>query len=272
MHLSPLLMIWVPLETKHIVLIFALYFGRIFFITASYHRYFAHRSYKMGPRMELTMAILGMTSMQKGVLWWAANHRLHHKHSDFPDDVHSPKQHGFWWAHMGWILSKRHLDTEWDAIRDFARSPALRWLNVYHWVPGLALGTLCGVAFGAPGVVAMLMSTVLVFHGTFTIKSLAHLIGRARYATADTSRNSLALALLTLGEGWHNNHHAYQSSCNQGFFWWEIDITYYLLRALEKLGLVRDLRMPPEHVLTRKLIGSGDLPSKPGISQRPNTG
>jgi stearoyl-CoA desaturase (delta-9 desaturase) len=228
----------------------ALYYLRMFGITAGYHRYFSHRTYKMGRVMQFLMALLGTLSVQKGVLWWAAHHRRHHKHSDEPEDVHSAKQRGIWWSHVGWILTYEHDETDWKRIPDFAKFPELVWLNRLHLVPPIAMALALQLAGGWPALLwGFFVSTTLLWHSTFSINSLAHLIGRRRYATTDDSRNNWLLAVLTMGEGWHNNHHYYQRSTNQGFYWWEIDLTYYILRAMQWLRLVSDIRVPPRHVL-----------------------
>jgi stearoyl-CoA desaturase (Delta-9 desaturase) len=256
-HLVPLAAFWTGVTLSDVLLCIALYALRIFFITGSYHRYFSHRSYKMGRGMQFAMALGGTLAVQKGPLWWAGHHRHHHKYSDEPTDVHSPMK-GMFWSHMGWIMCTKFDATPIDQIKDFARFPELRWLDRYHYVPPTVLGVLVYLGFGWSGlVIGFFLSTVLCWHGTYLINSLAHVIGRRRYVTTDTSRNSLVLALLTFGEGWHNNHHYYQSSANQGFYWWEIDISYYVLKALSLVGLVSDLRTPPAHVLTANRIRDG---------------
>jgi stearoyl-CoA desaturase (Delta-9 desaturase) len=233
-----------------LALALALYAVRMFGVTAGYHRYFSHRTYKMGRGMQFFMALLATTAAQKGVLWWAAHHRRHHKHSDQPGDVHSAKQRGLYWSHVGWILSDENDETDWKRIGDFARYPELRWLNEHFLLPVVALGALLAVLGGWHALLwGLFVSTTLLWHGTFTINSLAHLIGRRRYQTTDDSRNNWFLALITGGEGWHNNHHHYQRSTNQGFFWWEIDFTYYVLRLMQWMRLVSDIRVPPRHVL-----------------------
>jgi stearoyl-CoA desaturase (delta-9 desaturase) len=253
-HLLPLGLFWTGARAVDWVVCGALYFVRMFFITGAYHRYFAHRSYKMGRVMQFLMALGGTLAVQKGVLWWAAHHRKHHKFSDQPGDVHSPKD-GLGWAHVGWIMSTSHDDTDWKWIRDFAKYPELVWLNRYHVVPPVVLASLLFFAGGASMLLCgFFLSTAILYHGTFSINSLMHIWGRRRYVTKDTSRNTLLLALVTLGEGWHNNHHYYQSSANQGFFWWEVDITYYILKAMSFVGLVSDLRKPPRHVLESNLV------------------
>ncbi len=230
-----------------------LYFARMAFVCLAYHRYFAHRTFKTSRAFQAVLAFLAQTSAQKGVLWWAANHRLHHKYSDTALDPHSARERGVWWAHVGWILGPEYDATRWEEIGDFARHRELVWLNRYHLLPAAVFAAACLVLGGVYGFVwGFLVSTVLLWHGTFTINSLAHLVGRRRYDTGDGSRNNWALALITLGEGWHNNHHAYQSCARQGFFWWEYDPAYYLLRLLALIGLVWDVREPPKRVLARR--------------------
>jgi stearoyl-CoA desaturase (delta-9 desaturase) len=223
-----------------------MYYLRMFGITAGYHRYFAHRSFKAGRVVQFLFALLGSLSVQKGVLWWAAHHRDHHKYSDLPEDVHSPVQRGFWWSHVQWILVRKYEPVKWDKIRDMARFPELRFLQRFH----LPLQVAFAVAlFAIGGTWALLwgffVSTTMLWHGTFAINSFAHIIGSRRYNTTDASRNNLVLALVTMGEGWHNNHHYYQRSASQGFYWWEIDISYYLLRVMSWFGLVWDLHTVP---------------------------
>jgi stearoyl-CoA desaturase (delta-9 desaturase) len=215
---------------------------RMFGVTAGYHRYFAHRSYKLGRVAQFLLAWLAQSSGQKGVLWWAALHRDHHKYSDREEDIHSPWQRGFWWSHAGWVLSNEHDTYDQKRIADFARYPELRWLDRHHWIPTtvLAAALACG-GLGA-FVWGYLLSTVLLYHFTFAINSLAHIVGTRRFDTPDHSRNNWLLALVTLGEGWHNNHHFSMTSCRQGYRWWEVDITYAVLRVLSLVGIARDLR------------------------------
>ena len=253
-HLAPLLAVWTGVTWREVVLCVVLYQTRMFFITAGYHRYFAHRTYKMNRFWQFVMALGGTTAAQKGPLWWASLHRDHHRFADTAEDVHSPIR-GFWWSHVGWILCDKFQDTRFDRISDFARFPELRWLNKNNWVGPWALGIGVFLVFGARGlVVGFFLSTVLLWHGTFLVNSLAHVFGRRRYATDDTSRNSLLIALLTGGEGWHNNHHYVPSSTRQGFFWWQIDTTYYALLVLRGLRVVRGLRRPPTRLLHANLV------------------
>jgi stearoyl-CoA desaturase (delta-9 desaturase) len=239
----------VPFAWRWVGLAAALYLVRIFAITAGYHRYFSHRAYRTSRAFQLVLAVLGTTAVQKGPLWWAAHHRDHHRFSDGPEDIHSPLERGFWWSHVGWILARRHAETKHERVKDLARYPELRWLDRWHLVPPLALAAGLLLAGGWPALLwGFFVSTVATWHGTFVINSLAHVLGRQRYATGDGSRNSAVLAVLTLGEGWHNNHHFYAASARQGFFWWELDVTYGALRLLAALRLVRDLRAPPPQV------------------------
>jgi stearoyl-CoA desaturase (delta-9 desaturase) len=251
--------LWTGISGTAVALLFATFWGRMFFITAGYHRYFAHRSYRLARVPQFLMAFGGITAAQKGPLWWAAHHRDHHRSSDTEADIHTP-QKGFWWSHVGWILCDRYSDTKLDRIQDFARFPELRFLNKHNAIGPWSLAIVCFLIGGWSGLVlGFLVSTVLLWHSTFFINSLAHVFGRRRYATTDTSRNSALLAVLTMGEGWHNNHHYYQSSCRNGFFWWEWDPTFYVLTALSWVGIVRDMKKPPERLLRINRVRDGSF-------------
>jgi stearoyl-CoA desaturase (delta-9 desaturase) len=257
-HFLPLLAFVTGITWTAVVLFVATYLGRMFFVTAGYHRYFAHRSYKLGRVAQFVMAFGGASAAQKGPLWWAGHHRAHHRNADTNLDIHSPKR-GFWWSHVGWILCDKYNETPEHDIKDFARFPELRWLNKHDWIAPWTLAIACFVIGGWSGlVVGFFASTVVLWHSTFVVNSLAHVFGRRPYATEDTSRNSLLIALLTGGEGWHNNHHRYPSSARQGFRWWQVDTTYYGLRTLEAIGIVRDLRPPPARVLAEARRGRQD--------------
>jgi stearoyl-CoA desaturase (delta-9 desaturase) len=226
-----------------------MFFGRAFFVTAGYHRYFSHKSYKLNRFWQFVWAFMAEATAQKGVLWWASNHRHHHRYSDTDQDLHSPRK-GFWWSHVGWILADKYKATNYDGIKDFAKFPELRFLNKHDWIAPWTFGVVAFLVGGWPGlVVGFFWSTVLLWHSTFLVNSAAHVFGRRRYETDDTSRNSLFIALLTGGEGWHNNHHHYQASARQGFFWWEVDPTYYVLKAMSWVGIVKDMKSPPARVL-----------------------
>ncbi|GMV14987.1 MAG: acyl-CoA desaturase [Polyangiaceae bacterium] len=276
MHVMPLGIIWTGFGWKEATLAVALYLVRMFFITAGYHRYFAHRAFKTGRVMQFIFAFGGGTAAQKGMLWWSGHHRHHHKHSDTPVDIHSPKR-GFWWSHMGWIVCEKYEETPTQSIKDFAKYPELVWLDKHHLVPPVALGLACYLLGGWSALFGgFFLSTAVLYHGTFVINSVTHVFGRRRYATSDTSKNSLLLALITLGEGWHNNHHYYQSTANQGFFWWEIDVSYYVLKVMSWFGLVWDLRTPSKKILQSNLEkpaapASEPVPVAARVSERPAT-
>jgi stearoyl-CoA desaturase (delta-9 desaturase) len=228
------------------------YFARMFVVTAAYHRYFAHRAFKTSRWFQFVMALGAQSAAQRGVIWWASHHRWHHKHSDEPADVHSAKRRGFWYSHVGWVLGSEWDETDPALVADLARFPELRFLNkpYIEILPTVVLALAFLVIGGLPGLIwGFMVSTVLLWHGSFSINSLAHLFGKRRYDTSDDSRNNWLLAILTTGEGWHNNHHHYMSSANQGFRWYEIDVTFYMLRLLALCGLVWDLRRPPPEVV-----------------------
>lgn len=243
----------------------ALYALRMFALTGFYHRYFSHRTFRTSRAMQLVFAILGASCAQRGPLWWAAHHRHHHRHADDDQDLHSPARHGFWWSHMGWFLTPRAFATDLARVPDLRRYRELRWLDRFDAAVPIALALLCyalGAALErlAPGlgtsgpqmlVWGFFISTVALFHATVTINSLAHRFGRRRFETRDDSRNNLWLALLTFGEGWHNNHHFFPGTVRQGFRWWEVDLTWYGLRAMAALGLVKGLKPIPEWVLAK---------------------
>jgi stearoyl-CoA desaturase (delta-9 desaturase) len=246
-----------PPTWRGIALCVGLYYARMFGIAGGYHRYFSHRTFKTSRFFQFVLAFLGGTAMQKGALWWAANHRHHHRYSDQIEDVHSPIQGGFFWSHVGWVLSPRYDATDWEAIPDFGKYPELRFLNRYHMVPPLMLAGVLYLLGGVYTVVwGFVISTVVLWHGTFVINSLAHVFGRRRFPTTDTSRNSLTLSLVTMGEGWHNNHHYYPGSMSQGFYWWQIDTAAYVVKLLSYVGLVWEIRKPPERVLA---LGRGKV-------------
>jgi stearoyl-CoA desaturase (delta-9 desaturase) len=250
MHLACFAAIWSGITWQAVVLCVALYWLRMFGVVAGYHRYFSHRAYATSRTFQFLLAVLAQSSTQKSVLWWAAKHRHHHLHSDTEHDVHSPRHKGFLYSHLGWIFDQQHDQADLTRMGDLTRYPELRWLHKYEQVPAIALGILCFLIAGWPGlVIGFCWSTVLLYHATFCINSLAHVHGSKRYVTGDDSRNNWLLAIFAMGEGWHNNHHAYQSSVRQGFKWWEIDLAYYLLRAMSWVRLVWDFKAPPAQVL-----------------------
>ena len=259
MHLACLAVIWVGFSWFALWTAVTLYGVRMFAITAGYHRYFSHRAFRAPRAVQFMFALVGASAVQRGPLWWAAHHRNHHRHSDQPGDVHSPVQHGFWRSHVGWFLTRRGFATDWSSIPDLARYPELRLLDRFDILVPVALATglfflgqwlhaahpSLGVSGGQLLVWGFFVSTVVLFHATGSINSLGHRFGKRRFATRDESRNNLWLALLTFGEGWHNNHHFYPGSARQGFRWWEVDLTYYLLRGMAGVGLIGKLKAVP---------------------------
>ena len=251
-HLACFAVIWTGFQTIDLIICGVLYSIRMFAITGGYHRYFSHRSFKTSRVCQFLLAIVGQSSAQRDVLWWASKHREHHKYADTPQDVHSPLQSGFWFAHLGWLFSATKREADLHVMKDFMKYPELVWLNRCQYLPPVLLGVVVWLVAGWSGlVVGFFISTVLLYHGSFSINSLAHIFGKQSYVTGDDSRNNWVLALITFGEGWHNNHHYFQSSTRQGFHWWQIDITYYVLKLLAWLGIVWDLCVPPVTVVQR---------------------
>jgi len=260
LHLGCFAVIWVGVSWWAAGFAALAYFVRMFAITGIYHRYFSHRTYKLNRFWQFIAAVLGNSSGQRGALWWAAHHRHHHRFSDEPEDIHSPVRRGFWWSHMFWFLGGSNFRTNKELIPDLMKFPELVWLDRFDtavpvacgagafflgmWMQSLGFNTSAGQML-----VWFLISTVLCAHGTFTINSLSHVFGSRRFETSDTSRNNFLLALITLGEGWHNNHHHYQSSTRQGFRWYEIDISFYILCVLSWVGIVRDMKPVPSAVM-----------------------
>jgi stearoyl-CoA desaturase (delta-9 desaturase) len=262
-HLGCLGVFWVGVSWFAVGVAVALYFVRMFAVTGVNHRYFSHKTYGTTRLGQFFLAIFAGTAVQRGCLWWAAYHRHHHRHSDEPEDAHSPRIHGFWWSHIGWLTSNRNKPTDYSVIPDLAKFPELIWLNRFDQAVPVVLALalyFIGVLLAhlAPGlhtsggqllVWGFFISTTVLFHGTACINSFAHIIGRRRYATNDDSRNSFILSIITLGEGWHNNHHRYPSATRNGFYWWEIDPTYYGLKILSWTGLIWSLKRVPASVL-----------------------
>jgi stearoyl-CoA desaturase (delta-9 desaturase) len=259
MHLACLSVLWVGVSKIAVGVCLINYWLRMFGITAGYHRYFSHRSYKTSRAFQFALAWIGASSAQLGPLWWAAHHRQHHQYADTERDVHPPGLRGFLWSHMGWIFCDEYAVTHYNRVKDFARFPEIQWLERNWLLPPavfgaamLGMGSWLGAVhpeLGTNGFQLLawgfFVSTIVVYHATFCINSLAHMVGDRAYANKDDSRNNLALALLTLGEGWHNNHHKFPTSERQGIHWYEIDPTHYVLVMLSWVGLVWDLRTPP---------------------------
>jgi len=249
-HLVCLAAIWTGVTAEALVVALVLYVVRMWAITGGYHRYFSHRAYKTSRPVQFLIALLGQSSAQRGVIWWAAVHRHHHLYSDTPQDVHSPRHHGFLYAHVGWVFNPSNWKPNYGTVRDLTKYRELVILDRFTYTPAILLGFVVWLWGGwSMLVVGFFWSTVVLYHCTFFINSLAHEVGSQRYLTGDDSRNNFWLALITLGEGWHNNHHHYQSSARQGFRWWEVDFSYYVLKVMSWTGLVWDLRAPPEAIV-----------------------
>ncbi len=254
MHVACLAVFLVDFSWFALQVMLGFYLVRMFAITAFYHRYFSHKAFKTSRIIQFVFALIGVMSTQNGPLWWAGHHRHHHHHADQVADLHSPR-FGFWYSHMGWFLNKHNYATQTHLVKDWLKYPELRWLDRHSvlvsvltasgfYLIGTLLEHFCpNLNTSGPQLLVwgFLVSTVLLTHITLTINSFAHRFGFRTYATRDDSRNNWFLALLTLGEGWHNNHHFYAASVRQGFVWWQIDISFYILRLMAALGLVWDL-------------------------------
>ena len=279
LHVACIGVIWTGWSWTAVAMAVGLYCLRMHAITGWYHRFFSHRAFKTNRAWQFLWAVIGNSTFQRGPLWWAAHHRHHHRHSDEVEDTHSPLRKGFWYSHMGWIFAPINYRSRLELVPDLTKMPELVWIDRNDVIVPIVLA-LCAWLIGlllahvAPGLhtgpwqilVWYLISTVAVAHATFTINSLAHVMGTRRFETTDTSRNNLLLALLTLGEGWHNNHHHYQSAARQGFRWYEIDISWYLLLLQERLGLVSDLKQVPQKVLDHGRVPAAPVVSTPSVS------
>ena len=268
LHLMCLAVFWVGWSPTAVMMAILLYVVRMFAITGFYHRYFSHKAFKANRFWQFIFGVVGNASVQRGPLWWAAHHRHHHRYADQEQDVHSPIRHGFWWSHIGWLTSRSNFPTQYKYVKEWAKFPELRWINRYDTVVPVLLALLLYILgallerfapdLGTNGMQMLIwgffISTTILLHATVTINSLDHMYGTRRYDTRDTSRNNAILALITLGEGWHNNHHHYAVAARQGFFWWELDMTYYALKILAWLGIVRDLRPVPEQIIRKNRI------------------
>jgi stearoyl-CoA desaturase (delta-9 desaturase) len=268
LHAGCVLALWTGISWVALAVCLGFYCLRIFAVSAGYHRYFAHRSFKTGRVFQFLLAVLGSLSNQKGPLWWAAHHRYHHAHSDREDDIHSPGQHGFWWAHCGWIFSMAYRRADERLVSTFTRYRELQLLDRFYLVPPLTAAALMffiGLMLqrinpelhtSGPQMLAwgFFISTVLVHHAIYSANSIGHLFGSRRFESSDQSRNNVFVALLTFGDGWHNNHHFYQRSARHGFYWWEVDLTLYILKALSYLGIVWDVHTPPPRIFVEKHV------------------
>jgi stearoyl-CoA desaturase (delta-9 desaturase) len=272
LHAGCLGVLWVGWSWVAVGVAIALYFLRMFAVTGFYHRYFSHHAFKTSRLVQFMFGIWANSAVQRGPIWWASQHRHHHAHSDRAEDAHSPARHGLCWSHIGWLTARDNLTTDARYVRDLLRFPELRFLDRFDVLVPIVLAALLYVLgwqlesvaphLGTNGLQMLVwgffVSTVLVFHATCTINSLAHVFGSRRFQTEDDSRNNWFLTLLTLGEGWHNNHHRYPASARQGFLWWEIDLTFYGLKVLQWLGLIWDVKPVPARVLAEARSPAAD--------------
>lgn len=268
LHLACFTVFFVGFSATALIIAVLLYALRMFAITGFYHRYFAHKAFKTSRFVQFIFAFLAASSAQRGPLWWASHHRHHHANSDKPEDSHSPVQRGFFWSHISWFLTNKNFNSKNERVKDLLVYPELKFLDRFDVIAPLFLAASLYVLGAALEIYAphlqtsglqllvwgFVISTVVLYHMTFTVNSLAHVWGKRRFNTSDQSRNNSLIALLTLGEGWHNNHHHFPSAARQGFYWWEIDLTYYGLKILSALGLIWDLRKVPAEVLSNKRI------------------
>jgi stearoyl-CoA desaturase (delta-9 desaturase) len=262
MHLLALGVLFTGFSWTAVIALAITYVVRVFALTAGFHRYFSHRSFKTSRVFQFIMAWVGTSAAQLGPMWWAANHRHHHQHSDQPEDIHSPVVNSAFWAHIGWVLCRAYGSIQHDRIKDLNKYPELRFIDRFHILPVLSLiGALYALGSGLNAAYPQLntsgiqlvmwgffLSTILVYHVTFCVNSVTHIVGKKRFNNSDESRNSFWVALLTFGEGWHNNHHRWPLSARQGMYWWELDLSYLMLRGLEKIGLVWDMKVYPDKI------------------------
>lgn len=266
LHAASCLAFFIPV-TRELVLVAVIgFFVRVFSWEAGSHRYFSHRSFKTTRAFQLFLAVLSAASAQRGPIWWATHHRRHHRFSDKKGDPHSPIQQGFWHAHMGWLFDQDKLSTDLNDAKDLSRYPELVFINKYHYVFPYAVLTAFFVLghftslFGRTGIGisaaiwGFFVPTLLSLHSTFLVNTITHgqpikWIRSRRFSTSDASCNSWIFSIPTMGASWHNNHHRYMNSARAGFYWWEMDLTFYVLKALSVLGIVWDLNEVPKKVL-----------------------
>lgn len=263
---SALLVFAVPFSWALVALWAASHFIRAIGLTMAFHRYFAHRSFQMNRAARFVWTFIATASMQKGPLWWAGHHVNHHRFSDHPGDPHSPVTGSFYHAHIGWFLGDTRtdrLEPSNPVIRDFSSAPELVWLNEFHFVPPALLAIAMYLAGGLPWLVwGFCLPTVTLAHSTFAINTINHMYGSRRFDTRDQSRNNPITAFLTTGEGWHNNHHRYQRSARQGFYWWEVDVTWYTILAMEAVGLAWDVQGVPKRIYDEARVRKAQLAAR----------
>ena len=259
---SALLVFAVPFRWAFLGLWAASHFLRAIGLTLVFHRYLAHRAFRMNRVARFVWTFIGTAAMQKGPLWWAGHHVNHHRFADREGDPHSPMISGFYYAHVGWFLH----DTKHDrveatnpVIRDFSTVPEIAWLDRYFFLPPAALAATLFLAGGWPWLVyGFCLPTMTLAHATFAINTVNHMFGSRRFDTLDESRNNPLTAFFAVGEGWHNNHHRYQRAARNGFYWWEFDPTWYTIRAMAAVGLGGDIQPVPERIYEEaRLVKAG---------------
>ena len=249
---SALLVFFVPFSWALVGLWAASHFIRAIGLTLAFHRYFAHRSFQMNRVARFVWAFIGTAAMQKGPLWWAGHHVNHHRYADRDGDPHSPAISGFYYAHIGWFLN----DTKYDrlpptnpVVRDFSKAPEIAWLEQCFWAPPLMFAVALFLIGGWPYFIwGFATPTMTLAHATFAINTVNHLWGSRRFETHDDSRNNAVTAFFSAGEGWHNNHHRYQRAARNGFYWWEVDITWYVIRAMAAVSLAWNIQEVPTRI------------------------
>ena len=268
-QVSAVLAVLVPFSWAMAGLWAVSHFLRAIGLTLSFHRYFAHRTFQMNRAARFVWALIGTAAMQKGPLWWAGHHVNHHKFADREGDPHSPAITGFYHAHIGWFLNDaRHdrLEATNPVLRDFSSAPEIVWLDRYHFVPPLALAVGLFLSGGLQWLVwGFCVPTVTLAHSTFAINTVNHMFGSRRFDTIDDSRNNVLTAFFAAGEGWHNNHHRYQRAARNGFFWWEFDPTWYVIKLMAAVGLAWDVQAVPARIYAeararqaeRRMMGRG---------------
>jgi stearoyl-CoA desaturase (delta-9 desaturase) len=282
-HLGALLVFWVGVSWAAFIAFAVGTTVHMFCLTAVLHRYFSHRAFKTSRWFQFLMGVVATTAGQHDPIYWAVIHRRHHRYAGTEHDPHSREAYGMFWAHVGWLLGERHPEAtafELQSVHDLAQYPELRFLNRYYRVVHGAYGAMA-FALGAtlahffPGlntsglqftVWMWILGPLVVYHNTCLINSIGHNFGSQRFPTTDGSRNNWLLAIVLLGEGWHNNHHHYPQSERQGFYWWEIDLTHYLLVSLSWLGLIWDLKPVPDRIYAE----AGSLPRREEAAAQPN--
>jgi stearoyl-CoA desaturase (delta-9 desaturase) len=249
-HLLPIFAFFTPFSLNDVCLFLVSYALRVFALTAGYHRYFSHKAFETNRFFQFFLAYFAACSLQGGPLWWASHHRHHHHTSDENSDVHSPVRSGFFHSHFLWFMQKKNLKAHYCLIKDFSQVPELRMLERYWYLAPLPMMLILYLIGDWNYIVwGFFVPTLFVNNVTYCVNSLVHLYGNRPYKTQDHSKNNWWVALLTFGEGWHNNHHRYAGSANQGFCWYQIDITYYLLKMLSTLRIVKNLKKVPSKIL-----------------------